>query len=115
MKSVEWYQLEMELLVNVKPLRWQFIGAYEGGFDSQSGPWQYMRGTLSEWEVCKAMSIIWIIVANVYRIQRRMMEHKGGYVNYPKAQRFLDEFCKGKVLKEVRLVNELLEYKQSWL
>jgi hypothetical protein len=35
------------------------------------------------------------------------------YINYLKAQRFLGEFCKDKVLKEVKLVYKLLNFKHS--
>ena len=38
-----------------------------------------------------------------------------GYINYPKAQTPLGDLCKGKVLKEVKLVERLLMYKQSWV
>ena len=41
------------------------------------------------------------------------MQDKGGVFNYPKVQRLLGELCKGKVLKEVRLVDGLFKYKQS--
>ena len=85
MRSVEWYQLEMELLVNVKPLRWHNTLALWRWVWSTKWPMTILRGTLSEWEVCKAMSIIWILVANVYRIQRRMMEHKGGVHQLPQS------------------------------
>jgi hypothetical protein len=43
------------------------------------------------------------------------MKIREGYIDYPEAQRLLGEFRKGKVLKEVRLVNGLLKYKQSWV
>ena len=36
-----------------------------------------------------------------------------GYLKDPKAQRLLGELCKGKALKEVKLVDGLLKYKQS--
>jgi hypothetical protein len=38
-----------------------------------------------------------------------------GYINYPEAQRLLGEFRNGKALKEVKLVDGLLKYKQSWV
>ena len=41
------------------------------------------------------------------------MKIREGYIDYPEAQRLLGEFRKGMVLKEVRLVNGLLKYKQS--
>jgi hypothetical protein len=34
-------------------------------------------------------------------------------ITYTKAQRLLGELCKGKALKEVKLVNVLLKYTQS--
>ena len=34
-------------------------------------------------------------------------------MNYPEAQRFLGELHKGKALKEVKLVDGLLKYKQN--
>ena len=37
------------------------------------------------------------------------------YLKDPKAKRLLGELCKGKVLKEVKLVDGLLKYKQSWV
>ena len=37
------------------------------------------------------------------------------YINYIEVQRLLGEFCKGKTLKEVKLVDGLLKYKQSWV
>ena len=36
-----------------------------------------------------------------------------GYINYPEAQRLLGELREGKTLKEVKLVDGLLKYKQS--
>lgn len=36
-----------------------------------------------------------------------------GYINNFEAQRFLGELCKGKTLKEVKLINELLKCNQS--
>ena len=44
--------------------------------------------------------------------QRKIRE---GYINNPKAQRLLGELCKGKALKEVKLLDGLLKYKQNWL
>ena len=37
------------------------------------------------------------------------MQDRKMYINYPKAQRFLGEFRKGKTLKEVKLMNGLLK------
>ena len=38
-----------------------------------------------------------------------------GHINYPEAQRLLGEFCKSKVIKEVKLAVTLFKYKQSWV
>ena len=38
-----------------------------------------------------------------------------GYINYPEAQKLLGELRKGKAFKEVRLVDGLFKYKQSWV
>ena len=38
-----------------------------------------------------------------------------GYINFPEVQKLLGELCKGKALKEVRLVDVLFKYKQSWV
>ena len=38
-----------------------------------------------------------------------------GYINYPEAQRLPGELRKGKALNDVRLVDSLLKYKQSWV
>jgi hypothetical protein len=38
-----------------------------------------------------------------------------GYINYPEAQKLLGKLRKGKALKEVKLVDGLLKYKQSWV
>ncbi len=54
-----------------------------------------------------------MLVTNVYRCKELVMQDKGGVFNYPKVQRLLGELCKGKVLKEVRLVDGLFKYKQS--
>ena len=35
------------------------------------------------------------------------------YINFPEAQKLLGKLRKGKAIKMVRLVNELLKYKQS--
>ena len=35
------------------------------------------------------------------------------YINYPEAQKPLGEFCKSKVLKEVKLMDGLFKYKIS--
>jgi hypothetical protein len=43
------------------------------------------------------------------------MQDKGGYIKYPEAQKLLGKFCKGKAFKEVRLVDGLFKYKQSWV
>jgi hypothetical protein len=42
-------------------------------------------------------------------------EHKKGNIDYPEAQRHLGELCKGKALKNVKLVDGLLKYRQSWV
>jgi hypothetical protein len=42
-------------------------------------------------------------------------KRREGYINYPEAQKLLGEFRKGKALKEVRLVDGLFKYKQSWM
>ena len=36
-----------------------------------------------------------------------------GYINYPKSQKLVGELRKGKALKEIKLVDGLLKYKQS--
>ena len=38
-----------------------------------------------------------------------------GYINYPETQKLLGELRKRKVLKEVKLVDGLFKYKQSWV
>ena len=38
-----------------------------------------------------------------------------GYINYPEAQKLLGELRKIKVLEEVKLVDGLFKYKQSWV
>jgi hypothetical protein len=45
----------------------QYIGAYEGGFDPQSGHNNMVRNTLSEREEFQAMNTIQFLVANVCR------------------------------------------------
>lgn len=52
-------------------------------------------------------------MANVKNIGNLKCKIKKGYINNPKAQRLLGELCKGKALKEVKLGNILLKYKQS--
>ena len=43
-------------------------------------------------------------------LQRKIREW---YLKDPEAQRLLGELCKGRALKEVKLVDGLLKYKQS--
>ena len=50
----------------------------------------------------------------LYKGERNLQQKiREGYLKDPKAQRLLDELSKGKALKEVKLVNGLLKYKQS--
>jgi hypothetical protein len=68
-----------------------------------------VQDVLSEREKFQAMSSIIIQVANVYRWKKLVREQKGGYINYPEAQKLLGELRKGKALKEVRLVDGLVK------
>jgi hypothetical protein len=43
------------------------------------------------------------------------MQDKGGVHKLPEVQKLLGELRKGKALKNVRLVDGLFKYKQSWV
>ena len=50
----------------------------------------------------------------IYKSERDLQRTvREGYINDPKAQRLLGELRKGKALKEIKLVNGLLKYKQN--
>ena len=44
-----------------------------------------------------------------------MVKIMEGYISYPEAQKLLGELPKGNKLTEVRLVDGLFKYKQSWV
>ena len=55
---------------------------------------------------------LWLMYKGEGDLQRKIRE---GYINDPEAQRLLGELRKGKALKEVKLLDGLLKYKQSRL
>lgn len=54
--------------------------------------------------------ILWLMYKGDGNLQWEM---KKRYINDPRAQRFLGKLYKGKALKEVKLVDGLVKYKQN--
>jgi hypothetical protein len=68
---------------------------------------------LSRQEKLQPMStiqILWFMFTDERNLWCKLKEW---YIEYPKTQNILSEFCKGMALKEVKFVNILLKYKQK--
>jgi hypothetical protein len=99
-----------KLQVNAKPLRclWRWIwSTYEihNGVPNAL----YRR---EEFQSIETIQNLWLMFAGKIDLWWRIWE---GYINYLEAQRFIGDGCKGKALKEVKLVNDLCNYMQSWV
>ena len=105
---------ETQAQVSAKQLRWHNTLAlmnvdliHKLGYDNM------VPDALSRWEEFHAMSTtqtLRLMNKGDGNLQRKIRK---GYLKDSKAQRLLSELCKGKALKEVKLVDALLKYKQS--
>ena len=91
----------------------QYIDAYKVDLIHKVGHRNMVLDVLSEREEFQTMNTIRILVANFANEGNLWCKIREGYINYPEAQRLLGELCMGKALKEVRLVDGLLKYKQN--
>ena len=103
---------ETQAQVSTKQLRWHNTLALMNvdlihtlGYDN------VVLDALSRREEFHAMSTtqaLWLMYKDEGNLQLKIRK---GYLKDPKAQRLLGELCKGKALKEVKLVDGLLKYK----
>ena len=63
-----------------------------------------------EFHIMNTIQALQLMYKGEGNLQQKLKEE---YLKDPKAQRLLDELCKGKALEEVKLVDGLLKYKQS--
>ena len=102
--------------MSAKQLRWHDIFALINvDLIHKLGRDNMVPDALSRWEDFHAMSttqVLRLMYKGEGNLQRKIRE---GYFKDPKAQRLLGELYKGKALKEDKLVDGLLKYKQSWV
>ena len=65
-----------------------------------------------EFQAMRTIQTLWLMCAGEGNLWCKIRE---GYINYPEAQKLLDELRKSKVLKEVKSVDRLFKCKQSWV
>ena len=65
-----------------------------------------------EFQTMSTTQTLWLMYKGERDLQRKIRE---GYINEPEAQSLLGELRKGKALKEVKLLDVLLKYKESRL
>ena len=110
--SLKYFEIQAQ--VRAKQLRWHdTLALMNVDLIHKPGSDNVVSDALSRREEFQAMSTIQalrLIYKGEGNLQRKIRE---GYLKDPEAQRLLGDLPKGKVLKEVKLVDGLLKYKQN--
>ena len=112
--SLKYFEIQAQ--VKVKSLQWHDSLAFmKVDLIHKPDHGNVLPDALNRWEVFQAMRTIqtlWLIFANEGNLWCKIRER---YIYYLEAQKLLGELCINKVLKEVKLVDGLFKYKQSWV
>jgi hypothetical protein len=114
MENVSLKYFETQAQVSTKKLRWHdTLALMNVELIHKLGGDNLVPDALSrreEFQVMSTSKSVWLMYKGECGLHRKLRE---GYTNDPKVQMFLGELRKSKALKEIKLVDGLLKYKQN--